>query len=233
MTNHLKLIQQFIRERRKLEDIPESGLPFVTISRESGAGGHLLSHVILTDFLKEESDLFRGWHVFDKLLCEVVAEDPELTNSMETLLREQYKSDFTDILESFMAGYSSQYSLYKKTFRVIAMLAAIGKVIIVGRASNFVTRHLQTGIHLRLVAPEEQRVVWIAKRWKLSRDEARRTARRDDADRRRLVRTFFHADIEDPLNYDAVWNTGAADMHEISFSVIQMIKRRSGGGEGG
>ena len=36
---HLKIIQQFLSEKRSFEDLPEYGFPFVTISRQSGAGG--------------------------------------------------------------------------------------------------------------------------------------------------------------------------------------------------
>ena len=67
--NHAKMIQQFLAEKRDFADLPEYGFPFVTISRQAGAGGHLLSYIILTELLKsKENDLFQGWHVFDKVV---------------------------------------------------------------------------------------------------------------------------------------------------------------------
>jgi cytidylate kinase len=226
--NHAKLIQQFLAEKRDLTDLPEYGFPFVTISREAGAGGHLLSYIILTEFLKEkDSDLFLGWHVFDKALCEAVATNPLVQDSMETLVTEKYRSEFRDFIESLFTGQSSQYLTYKTTFRVVRMLALIGKVIIVGRAGSLVTADLNQGIHVRLVAPEAQRVVWMMKRFKLRKEEARQTVIKQDADRRKLVKMFFHRDIADPLLYDVVWNTGRADLDMMARDIIELIKQRA------
>lgn len=225
--NHLKLVNQFLDERRDFEDLPDLGFPFVTISRQAGAGAHLLSYVILSEFLKhKESDEFEGWHVFDKDLCEVVAKDPKLQGSMEVLVSEKYRSEFRDFIESLFTGQSSQYLLYKATFKVVRMLAMIGKVIIVGRGSSLVTADLPQGIHLRLVAPKNSRVVWMMKRFKLSKEEAIRAMDKQDADRRKLIKLFFHRDIEDPLLYDAVWNTGKTAMEVITRATVDMISQR-------
>jgi cytidylate kinase len=226
--NHLKMIQQFLKERRNFEDLPEYGYPFVTISRQGGAGGHLLSYVILTEFLKHRDQaVFEGWHVFDKELCEVVAKDPLLQGSMEVLVGEKYRSEFRDFIESMFTGKSDQYMLYKATFKVVRMLALIGKVIVVGRGGSLVTADLPQGIHLRLVAPEANRVVWMMKRFKLSKDDARKLIEKQDSDRKKLIRMFFHRDIESPLLYDVVWNTGKVGMDVITEATISLIRQRA------
>lgn len=226
--NHLKMIQQFLKEKRDFEDLPEFGYPFVTISRQAGAGGHLLSYVILTDFLKHrDNSLFEGWHVFDKDLCEVVAKDPLLQNDMEILVAEKYRSEFNDFVESLFTGRSEQHTLYQTTFKVVRMLALIGKVILVGRGGSLVTADLRQGVHLRLVAPESHRLVWMMKRFKLNREDAHKALEKQDADRRKLVKIFFQRDINDPLLYDMVWNTGRVDLNVISHATIALIKERS------
>lgn len=225
--NHLKIVHQFLAERRSFEDLPEYGFPFVTISRQAGAGGHLLSYVILSEFLKfKGTDIFEGWHVFDKDLCEVVAKDPMLQGSMEDLVSEKYQSEFHEFIDGLFSGQSKQYLSYKTSFKVVRMLATIGKVIIVGRCSSMVTADLPQGVHIRLVAPKSSRVVWMMKRFKLSKDAATEAVEKQDADRRKLVKLFFHRDIEDPLLYDAVWNTGKVPLEIITRSTIDMIKER-------
>ena len=222
------LIRDFLDERSREGRTPAGGWPFVTLSRQAGAGAHLLSYVLLTDLLKfKDSDLFRGWHVFDKELCDIVAQDPELRSSVEDLLTERYRSEVSDFLESLFTGQSRQYRLYKATFKVVRMLASLGKVIIVGRGACCVTRDIDPGIHVRLVAPESQRVIWFMKRFQLSREEARQTMRRQDADRRRLVKAFFSKDVEDPLLYDAVWNTSRVGPHQIASSICELIRDRA------
>ena len=226
--NHLEIIQRVLKERRSLDELPATGLPFITISRQAGAGGHLLSYVILTEFLKyEKQEIFQGWHVFDKQLCEVIAQDPQIQESIDTLAREKYRPEFRDFIESLFTGQSSQYTLYKTSFKVARMLALLGKVILVGRGSTLVTADLRQGIHIRLVAPESRRVVWMMKRFKLTQEEAKAAITKQDSDRKKLIRMFFQRDIEDPLLYDVVWNTGKVGLDTICSSTIDIIRARA------
>ena len=227
--NHLKMIQQFLKERRDFEDLPEFGYPFVTISRQAGAGGHLLAYVILTEFLKKKecNSLFEGWHVFDKELTEVVAKDPLLRTDIEGLVAQKQRTQFNDFVESLYTGRYEQYELQRTTFKVVRMLALIGKVILVGRAGSLVTADLPQGIHLRLVAPEAHRIVWMMKRFKMNKEDAQELVKRQDSDRRKLIKLFFNRDIESPLLYDMVWNTGRVGLDVISAATIELIRQRS------
>jgi cytidylate kinase len=225
--NHLKLIHEYLKEKGAFESIPPSRFPFVTISREAGAGGHLLSYVLTTDFLQQEDrDLFGGWHVFDRQLCEIVAEDPELRTSVDDLLAERYESSVHEFLEGVFTGRSRCYMECKRTFRVVRILAMLGKVILVGRVGASVTRDLPMGVHIRLVAPEASRVRWMMKKLHLSKAGAEDAVRRQDQDRHRMAKSFFSVDISDPLLYDTVWNSEKADPHVISHSIIEMVKLR-------
>ncbi len=227
--NHLKMIQQFLKERRDFEDLPEYGYPFVTISRQAGAGGHLLAYVILTEFLKKKEchPLFEGWHVFDKELTEVVARDPLLTNDIEGLVAQKQRTQFNDFVESLYTGRSEQYELQRTTFKVVRMLALIGKVILVGRAGSLVTADLPQGIHIRLIAPEAHRIVWMMKRFKINKEDASELVKKQDASRRKLIKLFFNRDIESPLLYDMVWNTGRVGLDVITAATIELIRQRS------
>lgn len=225
---HLQLIQKFMKEKRDVDDFPEYGYPFVTISRQAGAGGHLLSYVILTEFLKHrDNPLFEGWHVFDRELCELVARDPLLQQDMEVLIDEKCRSQFNDFVESLYTGHSEQHDLYRTTFKVVRMLALIGKVIIVGRGGSLITSDLPQGIHVRLVAPEPHRVIWMMKRFKMHKDDAREAVLKQDKDRQKLIKLFFNRDIQDPLLYDMVWNTGRVGLDVVTRATIDMIKKRA------
>lgn len=229
--NHLKIIHDYLKSKRSLDSFEPGGLPFITISRESGAGGHLLAHVIQSDMglLCKDDARFEGWHVFDKELCEVVAQDPEIQSSMEELLKEKYRSEYQGFIEELFTGRSVQYKLFKKTFQIVRILSCLGKVIIVGRAGCCVAQDLPGGIHIRLVAPEASRVRWTMKKMKLEKAKATTLIRKEQRERQRMVNDFFGRDISDPTLYDAVFNTAKMDMHEISYAVIDMIKRRTEG----
>jgi hypothetical protein len=225
--NHLKLIRQFLDGRRSFDELHETGYPFVTISRQSGAGAQRLADYLLSEFTHQSNaELFGGWHIFDRNLCEVVAEDPEIQEAFKTAIDEHAYSEFKDFMESLFTGRAPRYVLYKKTFKIMRLLALLGKVILIGRAGALVTRDLKQGVHVRLVAPEAQRIVRMMTRYKLTREEARQVVARQDADRRKLIRMFFHREIEDPLLYDVVWNTGTVSLPEISQAVVALIKSR-------
>jgi cytidylate kinase len=225
---HLQMIQKFLSEKRDFNDFPEYGFPFVTISRQSGAGGHLLSYVILTEFLKHRNTpLFEGWHVFDRDLCELVARDPLLQKDMEGLMAEKSRSQFNDYIESLYSGQSEQQSLHSTTLKVVRMLALIGKVIIVGRGGSLITADLPQGVHIRLVAPEPHRIVWTMKRFKINKEEAREQVKSQDRDRKKLIKVFFNRDIDDPLLYDMVWNTAKVELDVITRATLELINKRT------
>ena len=225
--NHLKIINDYLKARGERGRLPDTGYPFVTISRQAGAGGHLTAYVLTSSFMKERDlDLFGGWHVFDREICQVVAMDPTLHSSIADLLCEGSKSAMQEFLEDLLSGESRQYKQHKKTFEIVRMLAIVGKVVLVGRAAAFVTRGLPHGIHMRIVAPIDKRVRWMAKKLNISREEARKTIDRQDAERKRMVKNFFSRDIDDPLNYDMVWNTAMVNPDEIAAAVTDIIKSR-------
>jgi cytidylate kinase len=223
------MIQKFLKEKRDFDDFPEYGFPFVTISRETGAGGHLLAHVINTDYLQKNKDipLFEGWHVFDRELCELIARDPLLKKDVECLLAEKFKSQFNDFVESLYTGHSEQQDIYKSMAIVVRMLTLIGKVIIVGCAAANITSDLRQGIHVRLVATEANRIARVMKRFKMSKDDARAHITKQDKDRRKLIKTAFNREIDDPLLYDMIWNTSRVSLDVVSEATIALIKLRA------
>lgn len=225
--NHLKMINAYLRNVQSADEIPRTGFPFVTISREAGAGGHLLAHVLATDFLRENGALFEGWHVFDREICEIIAQDSGIQASLNALLTEHYGSELRDFFEGIFSGQSRQYTLQKKIFKVVRMLALLGKVIIVGRSAAFVTADLTTGVHVRLVAAQTIRIKWMMSKLKISKEEATDLVRNQDKARQKLTTTYFDKDISDPVNYHVVWNSGKLDPHEMSHSVITMLKHRA------
>lgn len=223
--NHLLMVKEYLEDKTRA-GVAASGLPFITISRQAAAGGHLLAQVIITDFLKVPGELFKGWHVFDREICELVAMDPSLRTSMEHLVSERYRSEFAEFMDGLFSGKSQQYTTVKRTFEIVRILASIGKVIIVGRAGNCVTRDLGSGVHVRLVAPLPNRVRWMMKKLRMEKEEARKLVSKQDSERRRMTKTFFNRDIEDPLLYDITFNSETVHMHEVSQTVIEMIKHR-------
>ncbi|MEI7435655.1 MAG: cytidylate kinase-like family protein [bacterium] len=226
--NQILVIKEFLKERRPLDSMPSSGNPFITISRQAGAGGHFLSEALVAEFKKNKDEqLFQGWHVFDRELTEVIAEDPLLSQKLDELLSERYHSELREFLDSLFSGATEQYKFYKQVYRVAYALAAVGKVILLGRCGGYVTQRLPGGLHLRLIAPEPQRILWIMKKFKIPHDEAQKLIEQRDVDRNKLAKSFFSHNINDPLYYDMVWNTARVDLREMVAITTQMVTFRA------
>lgn len=201
--------------------------PFITISRQAGAGGHRLAEALIETFAAQDDvELFGGWQVFDRKLCEIVAANPVYSNSMESLLAEEYQPRTQDFFQQILSSTVDQDVLAKEVFRVVGAVASIGKSIVVGRAGSEVTRELDTGISVRIVAPEEDRIKGVMAFYSLDERAAREQARRLDTSRARLLKSHFQVDIDDPTRYDATWNTGQTPVPVIAECVAVMLRRR-------
>lgn len=233
---HLDRLERYLQAQMNLYRAPgtfdETGAPpvappFVTISRQAGAGGHSVAEAMLDEFGRQpEQDLFGGWQVFDQKLCEIVASDPAYSDSLEALLAEDYKRPAADMIQSVLRSSLDQDFVMAKVFRTVRALAAIGKAIIVGRAGAHVTADMHAGIHFRIVAPEDQRIERVMEVYELDRRKARSYTHQLDTNRARLIKTHFGVDIDDPDHYDAVWNTGSASIEDIATATAALAQAR-------
>jgi cytidylate kinase len=225
-------VERYLMARmRELSQPDRPGVPhqhaFVTISRQAGAGGHSLAERLIELFGEQEDELFAGWQVYDQRLCEIVAEDPKMKTSFDSLRAEEYRTAAGDFFRQVVAPTIDQDVLIARVFEVIRAVAATGKGVIIGRGGSQVTKDLPNGVRLRLVAPESLRLDRLMELHGIDRRAARQQAKRIDQHRARLLQARFGADIDDPTNYDAIWNTGSASIDEIAHTVLALIRHRA------
>lgn len=201
--------------------------PFVTISRQAGIGGHALADSIVEVFSQIDDPLFAGWRVYDRTLCEMVAEDPRYRTSLDSLLEEEYRSKANDFFHQMVRSTVDQKLVMNRVFLAVRTVAGMGRSVIVGRAGSHVTEDMPEGISIRVIAPEDVRIARAMDVHGLSEREARAGGRKRDADRARLIRVHFGADIDDPTGYDAVFNAGRVSFGEIARSVAVMVSSRT------
>ncbi len=201
--------------------------PFVTISRQAGTGAHALGDAMLDVFSqKRDADLFDGWQVFDKSLCEIVVQDGRFARSLDSLIEEEYRSKTNDFFHQMMRSTVDQSMVMKRVFLVVRTVASMGKTIIVGRAGSHVTKDMPQGVSIRLVGPEDLRIRRAMAVNDISEKDARAGARKRDSARARLLKQHFGTDIDDPTAYDAIFNAGNVDHVEIASSVACLIRER-------
>ena len=203
--------------------------PYVTISRQAGAGGHTLAKTLIKHFDERDNKaLFGEWDMFDQKLVAMVADDPDLRVSVEALLGEEYRKAADDFFRQLFTATTHQDIVMDRMFRLVRTIAEVGKAVIVGRAGSEVTRGLDhPGVSVRLVAPEDFRIKHMMELNNLTEKQATESIDKHDSGRARMLKRHFRVNIDDPLLYDAVWNTAQTSFEDIAASIATMLETRA------
>lgn len=199
--------------------------PFVTISREAGAGGSTFARALLgrlTDELPGDSP----WTVFDRNLVERVLEAEHLSPGLARFLPEDKVSEINASIGELVGLHPSIWSLIQRTNDLMRQLARAGNVILVGRGANCATDGISGGVHLRLVAPPEFRAHQMAAELGVSAVEAAEHNIRTDAARRNYVRSVFETDVSRASGYDLVINTSTISIDQSVNLAISVLRSR-------
>jgi len=181
----------------------------ITISREVGAGGRTIAELLserLTAAEKTPGTI--PWAVFDANLAKQVLEDHQLPPNLERFMTEDARLPVEAIVEEVLRLHPSGWTLVQHTTKTILRLAGLGHTILVGRGGNVITARLPNVFHVRLAAPLATRIRHTAEYYQLSETDAAKFVREHDHARRRYVRRYFNAEIDDPTLYDVTLNTG-------------------------
>lgn len=181
----------------------------ITISREAGAGAVTIAGLAAERLhAAEKNAQAPPWTVVDANLAEHVLKDHQLSERLERFLTEDARVPVDTAVSELLGLVPSPWTLVKHTTETILRLAQLGRVILVGRAGNVITARQRHVFHVRLVAPWTQRVRHLAEQNHIDEAEAARIAKNRDQARRRYLRRYFDAEIDDPTRYDLTLNTG-------------------------
>ena len=106
---------------------------------------------------------------------------------------------------------------------VIKELARSGSIVIRGRGSQFILKDFPGALHVLVVAPFELRVKRIMESSKTKEGETKKEIENFDRSRRVFTKRYFHADLEDPVNYDLVINTENLSFENASSIIIDAL----------
>jgi cytidylate kinase len=192
----------------KGKESPQSATtrPTITISRQTGAGGHTVASN-LADYLQMHVPSHDPWTVFDQNLVEKVLEDHHIHKRFANFMEESHKSMLRDSVEEWMGLHPSTWTLVQKTNATILQLARMGNVILVGRGATLITSKLKNVFHVRLVASLNKRIEYGQQLYSLDRKAALAFIKKKDEGRKRYLKDNFDADVDDPLLYHVIINT--------------------------
>jgi hypothetical protein len=194
----------------------------ITISREVGAGGITIANLLIERLTLAEKAPTSPWALFDASLAKRVLEDHELDPHLERFMVEDARFPVTGIVEEVLGLHPSSWTLVQLTTKTILRLAGVGHLILVGRGANVITAQFPNVFHVRLVAPLANRIRHAAEYYHLSEAESAKLITEQDHGRRRYLRRYFNAEIDDPTLYDVTLNTHRLGFGRAAEAIAQL-----------
>ena len=161
-----------------------------------------------------------GFDLFDREIVDQMVLSAQISTRLIQTLDERALSVMQDWISTLIFEkhlWPDQY--LRHLMKVINTIGKHGRAVIVGRGAHFILPP-KNRLRLRIVAPFETRVFNVARNCDIPVHEAREWVRRTQANRRAFIRVYFHADVDDPLNFDMVFNTGKLSVEEIVNAVV-------------
>jgi cytidylate kinase len=179
----------------------------VTISRQAGCGAVHIAEKLAAYLQQHAPPQNVSWTIFDRNLMDQVLADHNLPAYLAKTLPEDRMSALEDMIAELVGARPTAQKLVLQTTETVLKFADLGGVIIIGRGGNIITAKLPHVLHVRLVAPLDDRIERICRDDKKSPAEARKFCVEEEQSRARYLKTYFNADINDPLKYHLTVNT--------------------------
>ena len=210
LRNVLAAMGAHLRHREMHER--DQPLPFITISQQAGVD---LTELVPALVERLNAGL-RGeprWTGWERELIERAAADHQLSDWLIETITDRDHSMLRQMFEglSFADGPPlSEEAIYRRVATTIRAVADLGRAVMVGLGSVYVTRDKPMGLHVGLVAPLEERAKFMAEREGVDEFDGRDRVLEIDHNRAAFYRQHF------PLA-----PTGA-DLFHVTFNVAEV-----------
>ncbi len=200
---------------RVSEKRTQRAVKFVTISRETGAGGSEIGAALAKRL---------GWQFFDRNLLDCMAEQFHLPRMMLDLVDETHCSWVYDVLGTWMDRKIVPHEKFVTCLsRVISNAARQGNSVFIGRCAQFLLPRKEI-LAVRLIASPEYRIQRVMARSGVGRSDARQQIAELDGGRREFAERFFHHDITDPHLYDMVINVERCGVEKTVDEIVAAVE---------
>ncbi len=181
-----------------------------------------------------------GWMLVDNEFVERVAERVGLPPE-EVARREERVASFIERLATTLAVSSpelflassdispeasrSSDDIVRMTEAVIQETADHGNVVLVGRGSQSKLDHRNDTLHVRIVAPRDDRIRTSCERLGVDGKEAERIVDRRDTARKDYVQIHYQRDLDDAANYHLVINSALVSYEGAVDLIVEAAKK--------
>ena len=213
--------------RSPLRPQPPAAVPFVTISRQAGAGGWTLAQRLVDRLNAMEPNAAQPWTCWDRELVEKVAADHHISQRLIERLDVAEHTWLDDLFSGFALDERShapdEAFIFRRVAHTIRALAQIGRVVIVGRGGVFFTRNIPGAVHVRLVAPLQHRVEYMARVLAVPEKVAAEEVKQTDKLRDAFYRRYWPGQPLSPELFTLTINTAHVDESLCAELVLPLV----------
>jgi cytidylate kinase len=211
-------VNQQIKKWQKIYTAEETKkrvhIPVITLCMEPGSGGCLIAEQVAKRL---------GFDFFHRDMIHKISESARISDSVVESLEKERMSGLQDFIASVIKDKYIHPSIYlEHLMKVVGTVGKHGRAVIVGRGANFIIPQ-QDRFAVRIIAPLEERIENVSKMFGVPSDAAKRRVMVRESRRRAFVRQSFNADINDPMNYNLVINTGTMRIEAAVETIIGAV----------
>jgi hypothetical protein len=201
--------------------------PFVTISRQYGCEGAALAHR-LVEVLNERCRGSIPWVCYDHELLNKIASEAPLHHEVVESIESRRRNKMSTLFDTILDRKATDSAPMRKLAEVVRSLAIYGRAVLLGRGSYLVTQDLKTGLHVRLIAPVDWRVVKITATREVTQTEAIEIVMEGEDKRNNYMRAHFVQHGDEVINPDLIIDNSRFNLVQISEIVFKALSVRFG-----
>jgi cytidylate kinase len=189
----------------------------IAISREAGARGGTIA--------KRAAEKL-GWQVFSQELLEYISQEGAFRQEVLDNLAPAATAWVEDQLERLLREQNlSRNPTILQLARMVLSLGVQGEAILLGRGAGCILPRPST-LHVRFVAPLEDRIAYMSQWLRLTEEEAAEQVRKRDHRRAEFISTHFHRKPSDVHQYDLVLNSSCLGEDACAELIVLAAKAK-------
>lgn len=191
--------------------------PTITLTREFGCEAFPIAEELIRQAEKKTGE---SWLLVDKSLLDAVAREHSIPEGIMQSLGSKPRW-FDDLIATFSTNWKSDTDYYRLLCEQVVMIASAGNAVIVGLGASIIAKSMKNCCHYRLIADHKFKVASIAKRLKISRQEAEIVVLDRQKERDRIIRKLLNANEHEPLLYHLIFNNGKTKNRLIAKVILE------------